>query len=139
MVGSHTYINRQRCDAVRPLCGTCQVSRCTEAICVYEVVSKDQPIIKFRHLRDIKRASSSLSSSQESEEPAEALALISGVKSESQSYSYKVNSAVSFPDVTSDPLRSCILDNPLSSLTDFGDPTAFALSRVSLDDLNMRL
>lgn len=131
-----TYAKIKRCDANRPVCGTCKISRPTDSVCTYEFKCDDS-----RTPKDSEDALSASASSRRSEEPSQSLTLSSATNHDKTLHpdSFRINSAASFPDIAADPLKPHIISNPWLSLSGIDDPSAFALSQVSLDDLNMRL
>lgn len=126
-------INSQRCDAVRPLCQQCRVSRVRDEPCTYEATLEVKVQIQKPRLRAIESASHEIRGS------SEGTVITSSARSSSKHTSYRINSSFRSPNTSSNPLKSTIVSNPTTLLTDVDDPFAFALSDVAMADLNMKL
>lgn len=154
----------KRCDAVRPYCNTCQLAN-KEHECNYEddVPTAARPIDpkprKFRHFTyektsgtgkytaDVDPCNSSDSSASQDEEPSLTLASLAAPSepepsdSDSAGQPFLLSTTPLTSDAFSLDFPSPDLMNSFSTLrlADTPDPLAFALSDVSMDDMNMNL
>lgn len=132
MVRLDIDVEHQRCDAVRPICGKCRLSRTKGDVCTYEVTSPDCVTVESPRSRRVNRTT-------ESSDIADKTVAIRSPASDLTEPEFQINPALSFPDLLPNPLKATIVKGPDLLLGGVEDPFKFALSDVSMDDLNMKL
>lgn len=114
------------------------MSRTKGDVCTYELEPKDSSAPREVLCRELRPTISSCASPEE-EDLAKSLACFPVSAPSSERDFYQVNPSLSFPSTSPEPFKDSIIKNPQVPLQDYDDPFAFALSGISLDDLNLNL
>lgn len=131
----------QRCDAVRPCCCTCKKSGRDD--CDYEADIADRRRWQRDNEGNLHEIEPALRHPSTRYQPKIALgksenALVLPCPS-SRNTTYTVMSSLHFPRTPSSPLRENFSKSARIALEDIENKYAFALSHVSLNDLNLKL
>lgn len=134
---------QKKCDAVRPSCTTCRIAGRED--CDYASGPIDKRRFETDNEGDLYPIELDVEYSIESNEsliaenPAESATLMPVIRTSVSPPSDFFDPAMFPSSSTSAHFPSNIVQNPPPLLLDVDDPYAFALSNVSLDDLNLRL